>query len=53
MKIIYKNKNFEKFAKIVTFITAVIVVATFVLLYGFDEPLLPARLLYAVQVAAF
>ena len=53
MKIIYKNKNFEKFAQIATLITSVIVAATFVLLYGFDKPLLPARLLHWVQVAAF
>ena len=53
MKVIYKNKIFEKFARIATFIIAVIVAATFVLLYGFDKPLLPARLLHAIQVAAF
>lgn len=49
----YINKNAEKITTIVTFIIAVIVTATFVLLHGFDEPLLSAKLLHRIQVAGF
>ena len=53
MNINYKNTKFEKATATVIFITAVVVTATFVLLHGFDEPLLSAKLLHRIQVAAF
>ena len=37
---------------IVNTLTAMVVAASFVMLFGFDEPLLPKTLLYSVQAAA-
>ena len=51
MQINYKNKRLEKVLIGVNALTAAVVAASFVALFGFDEPLLPARILYAVQVA--
>jgi len=51
MQIHYKNKRLEKVLIGVNALTAAVVAASFVVLFGFDEPLLPARILYAVQVA--
>ncbi len=51
MQIHYKNKRLEKVLIGVNALTAAVVAASFVMLFGFDEPLLPARILYAVQVA--
>ncbi|MHC4461693.1 MAG: TrkH family potassium uptake protein [Planctomycetota bacterium] len=49
MQIHYKNKRLEKVLIGVNALTSAIVAASFVVLFGFDEPLLPARFLYAVQ----
>jgi len=51
MQIRHKNNLLEKVLIGVNALTAAAVAATFVMLFGFDEPLLPARILYAVQVA--
>ncbi len=51
MQIHYKNKRLEKVLIGVNALTAAVVAASFVVLFGFDEPLLPARILYTVQVA--
>jgi len=51
MQIHYKNKRLEKVLIGVNALTAAVVAASFVVLFGFDEPLLPAGILYAVQVA--
>jgi trk system potassium uptake protein TrkH len=51
MKISYKNKRLEKVLIGVNALTAAVVTASFVVLFGFDEPLLSARVLYTVQVA--
>jgi len=50
MRIHYKNKRLEKVLIGVNALTAVVVAASFVMLFGFDEPLLPAWILYSVQV---
>ena len=35
---------------VVKAVTSAMVVASFVILFGFDQPLLPASILYAVQI---
>jgi trk system potassium uptake protein TrkH len=50
MQIIYKNKPLERVLIGANALTAAVVVASFVLLFGFDEPLLQAWFLYTVQV---
>jgi trk system potassium uptake protein TrkH len=50
MQISYKNKRLEKALIGANALTAAVVAASFVLLFGFDEPLLPAPLLYTAQV---
>ena len=51
MQIHNKNKKLEKALIAVNALTAVAVTASFIALFGFDTPLLQARILYAVQVA--
>ncbi len=51
MQIRYKNNLLEKVLIGVNALTAAAVTASFVVLFGFDKPLLPARILYAAQVA--
>jgi trk system potassium uptake protein TrkH len=50
MQIIYKNKPLEKVLIGANVLAAAVVVASFVLLFGFQEPLLQAWILYTVQV---
>jgi trk system potassium uptake protein TrkH len=50
MQIIYKNKSLERALIFANALTATVVVASFVLLFGFDEPLLRAWVLYSIQV---
>jgi trk system potassium uptake protein TrkH len=50
MQIAYKNKTLEKSLKAVKAIASAIVVASFVILFGFDEPLLPVNILFKVQL---
>jgi len=50
MKIAYKDKRLEKVLIGVKAVTSVMVVASFVILFGFYELLLPIRVLFAVQV---
>ena len=49
MRIQYKNKRWEKILIGVNVLTAAVVTATFVMLFGFDEPLLPRQILYTTQ----
>ncbi len=49
MKVTYKNKVLEKLLIGFNAITAAAVAATFIMLFGFERPLLPAGLLYAAQ----
>ena len=52
MRIDYKNKRLEKVLIGINALAAVAVAASFVMLIGgFEEPLLPAWILYAVQIA--
>jgi trk system potassium uptake protein TrkH len=51
MRITYKNKRLEKVTIGVNVLTAAAVAASYVCLFGFDEPLLPVGILYAVQAA--
>ena len=53
MKVRYKNNTLERVLTAITFLTAVLVAATFVLLYGFDAPLMSPRMLHYIQIAAF
>ncbi|MFC1795036.1 TrkH family potassium uptake protein [Planctomycetota bacterium] len=50
MQIIYRNKPLERVLIGANALTAAVVVASFVLLFGFHEPLLRAWVLYTVQV---
>ncbi len=50
MQIIYKNKPLERVLIGANVLTAAVVVASFVMLFGFDEPLMRAWILYTVQV---
>ncbi len=49
MKVTYRNKQLEKYLIAVNVAAAGAVVATFVMLFGFDEPLLPKEILYVAQ----
>ncbi len=51
MQIQYKNNLLEKVLIGVNALTAAAVTSSFVVLFGFDKPLLPVRILYAAQVA--
>ena len=51
MLIQYKKKRLEKVLIGVNALTAALVTATFVMLFGFYQPLIPAPILYAVQAA--
>ncbi len=51
MQISYKNKRLERYLIGVNALTAAGVTATFVWLFGFDEPVFAAKILYAVQIA--
>ena len=48
MRIVYKNKRLETVLIGVCALTAAVVVTSFVLLFGFSEPLLPGTFLYTV-----
>ena len=50
MKISYKDKRLERVLIGVNVLTAAMVTASFVLLFGFDKPLLDAWILYTIQV---
>ena len=51
MRIHYKNKPLETCLIGINAVTAAVVAASYVCLFGFDEPLMAAGILYAVQVA--
>jgi trk system potassium uptake protein TrkH len=51
MQIIYKNKPLERVLIGANALAAAVVVTSFVMLFGFHEPLLRAWILYTVQVA--
>jgi trk system potassium uptake protein TrkH len=50
MQILYKSKRLEKVLIGINALAAAVVAASFVALFGFDKPLLPAKFLYDVQV---
>jgi len=49
MQVHYKNKLLERVLIGVNVLTAAVVAASFALLFGFVQPVLPARILYTVQ----
>lgn len=51
MRIHYKNEKLEQIVIAVKALTSAMVVGSFAILFGFDEPLLPVRILYTVQIA--
>ena len=50
MRISYKNRRLEQATIAVNTLATAAVVATFVLLFGYEKPLLPANLLYTAQI---
>ncbi len=50
MRIACKNKKLETATTVVKAVTSALVVASFVILFGFEKPLLPAFILYTVQI---
>ena len=50
MQIHYKNQRLEHVLIAIKALTSAMVVASFVILFGFHKPLLPARVLYTVQL---
>jgi len=50
MHIAYKHKNLEAVLIVVKGLASAMVVASFVLLFGFDKPLVHAKVLYALQL---
>jgi len=52
MKIRYENRNIERTLIAINALAAAAVTATYVLLYGFKEPLLSVSLLHTIQVGA-
>lgn len=51
MKIAYKNNTLERVLTGVKAITSAMVVASFVILFGFEKPLIPLPVLFGVQLA--
>ncbi|MHC4791243.1 MAG: hypothetical protein ACYS8Y_07380, partial [Planctomycetota bacterium] len=51
MLVIYKNKQLERVLIGINVLTAGLVTVSFVLLFGYEKPLLPVRILYVLQVA--
>jgi trk system potassium uptake protein TrkH len=51
MYVHYKNKRLESILIVVNVLTAAVVTVSFAMLFGFDEPLFAAKILYAVQGA--
>jgi trk system potassium uptake protein TrkH len=49
MIITYKNKRLEHVITVVNMVAAAVVAATFAMLFGYDEPYLPAWILYHIQ----
>jgi trk system potassium uptake protein TrkH len=49
MIITYKNKRLEKVTTTVNMVAAAIVAVTFAMLFGYDEPYIPAWILYNIQ----
>ena len=50
MQVSYKNKHLEHWLIGTSVLAAVLVVGTFLALFGFDDPLLSARILYGAQI---
>ena len=53
MRVVYKNKNLERWLVALNTVAGVIVAASFVMLMGFTQPLLERKVLYGVQTGAF
>jgi len=53
MRVHYKDRRLERVLIAVNVLAAAAVTASFAVLFGFDQPLLPRRILYTVQVALF
>ena len=50
MHIAYKNKTLEKGLIGIKVVASVMVIASFVILFGFDKPLVPASILFKIQL---
>lgn len=53
MKLKYNNKKLEFSTLAATTCVCLVVIATFVLLHGFNEPVLPVKILHTIQIIAF
>lgn len=53
MKARYKYRKLHLALTAVSFVTSLVIIATFVLLYGFDKPVLSVKFLHTVQIVAF
>jgi len=51
MRIAYKNKTIERILTIVKTVASAVVVASFVILFGFEKPFIPLPILFGVQIA--
>lgn len=52
MRIAYKNRTIEKILTIVKAVTSAMVVASFVVLFGFEKPFVPLPILFGFQIGA-
>ena len=50
MRIAYKNMKLERALTVVKAVTSAMVMASFVILFGFDRPLLPLDILFRIQI---
>ncbi len=50
MRIAYKNDTIEKSLTVVKAVSSVLVVASFVILFGFEKPIIPLSILFRVQL---
>ncbi len=53
MKLSYKNKSLENSVMAVNFLAMTVVIATFVMLYGFAGPVLAPAVLHTIQIVTF
>ncbi len=53
MKIQWKNSRVEYILRVLDVAIAAVIIATFVMLYGYNNPLMPIRILHGMQVFSF
>ncbi len=53
MKVTYRNNKVERFVSLLTLGTLSLIIGIFLLLYGFENPLLDVSILHSLQILAF